>query len=166
MIGNPRECRVGKRRDGAHLGDQPRGLQVEHFRLVALHQARVITTRRVDHRRQNRHRMRRRREALEVMLHALVEHFVVGEQIGEAPHLRVGRQLPVDHEVGRFDEIGMLGQLLDRVAPQRRMPLSPSMNVMLLAHDPGIAVAVVEGDVARWFGAAWKCPRPVRLRCR
>ena len=37
--------------------------------------------------------MRVRGKALEMMLHVLVQQFVLGQQIGKLPQLRAGRQL-------------------------------------------------------------------------
>ena len=83
----------------------------------ALHQLRVKTAARVDHRRQDRHGMRIRREALEVVLHVFVQILVLGEQIGELPQLGAVGQLPMNEKISRFDEGGVLGEFFDGNAP-------------------------------------------------
>jgi hypothetical protein len=73
------------------------------------------------------------RETLEEVLHARVDGRILREQLGEPFALGWERQFPVDDEVGRLDEGGILGELLDGIAA--------------VAEDAGLAID--EGDGAR-----------------
>jgi hypothetical protein len=57
-----------------------------------------------------------RREAVEQLLHVLVEQGVAGELLLEAGELGRSRQLAVDEQVADLGERGAAGDLLDRVA--------------------------------------------------
>ena len=55
-------------------------------------------------------------EALEEAAHLLVDHGVVGHAIDEVGLLRGGRQLAVEQQVAGFEEVAVLGQIVDRIA--------------------------------------------------
>ncbi len=56
-------------------------------------------------------------EALEEIQHALVEHGVRADRVIELVEFALGRQFTVQQQVADFEEIRVLGQLLDRVTP-------------------------------------------------
>jgi len=54
----------------------------------------------------------------------------------KAPQLIVVRQIAVNDQVGGFYESGFLRQFFDGNAAILQNPFSPSMNVILLTHEP------------------------------
>ena len=80
---------------------------------------------------QHRHRVGVAREAAEEALELLVQQRVVADPLVERFQLGGRGQVAVDQQVGNFQEAGVLGQLLDRVAA--------------VAQDAGIAVDVGDG---------------------
>ena len=131
--------------DRRRLGEQADDVEVLLLLAAAL---RVVGRQRGDHRRQHRHRVRGRREAVEQLLHVLVQQRVAGELVLEALELGGRRQLAVDQQVADLGEGGVLGDLVDRVAAVAQDPL--------LAVDKGdraragarVAVRRVVGDGA------------------
>ena len=101
---------------------------------------------RVDHRGQDRHRRRVRREAVEVMQHVLVDELVLAEHAPELRELGGGRQLAEDQEVGGFDEARALGELLDRVAAVAKDAFFAVDERDLARARAGVGVAAVERD--------------------
>ena len=92
--------------------------------------------------------MRARRKPLIELLHVLVDQAVISQLVPELGKLLAVRQIAVDQQVGDLRELGMLGQLLDRI---------PAVaEDALLAVDIGdgaragarVAVAQIEGDGA------------------
>ena len=71
------------------------------------------------------------REAAEEALELFVQQGVVADPLVEGFQLGGGRQVAVDEQVGNFQEAGVLGELLDRVAA--------------VAQDAGVAVDVGDG---------------------
>jgi hypothetical protein len=61
-------------------------------------------------------------EALEEIQHALVEHGVRADRVIELVEFTLRRQVTVQQQVTDLEEIRMLGQLLDRVAPVHEDP--------------------------------------------
>ena len=118
---------VRERRDRLGLRKQSHDVEVAH-RSHPL----VVRRERRDHRREDRHRMRRRREALEELLHVLVNEGVIREVFLELLQLRDVRQLAVDEQVADLHEARLCRDLLDRIAA--------------VAEDP--LLAVDEGDAA------------------
>ena len=51
-----------------------------------------------------------------MIFHALMEHFVGGEQIGESLQFRAGRQLAINDQVGGFDKGGLFRQFFVGIA--------------------------------------------------
>ncbi len=81
-------------------------------------------------RRQDGHRVGLLRKGIEELPHVLVQQGVDGDLMVEVVEFGLGRQLAEDQQVGDLDERGVLGQLLDRVAP--------------IAQDAGLAVQVCD----------------------
>ena len=88
------------------------------------------------------------REAFEVVLHVLVQHLVLGQQVRETPQLGAGGQLAHDDQVGHLDEGGFLRQLLDGDAAVAQDALLAVDEGDLALAGTGVAVAVVQRDVA------------------
>ena len=107
---------VGHRRDRRHLGDQAHG---RDHALVADPKCRSSRGRRpksADHAAHHRHRMRIAAEAGEEARHLLVDHGVARDAIVEIVLLRLRRQLAIEQQVADFEEIAVLGELVDRIA--------------------------------------------------
>ena len=64
----------------------------------------------------DRHRVRVAPEALEEPHHLLVDHRVTAHAIVEIGFLGFGWQFAVQQEIAGFQEVAVLGQLLDRIA--------------------------------------------------
>ena len=79
--------------------------------------------------------MRIAREAVEEPLQVLVQQRVPLDLVGELLQLLLGGQLAVDQQIADLDEVGLLCQLLDRVAA--------------VAQDAGVAVDVGDGALGR-----------------
>ena len=71
---------------------------------------------RADRGHQHAHRVGVVAEALHEALDVLVHERVVGDLVHPGVVLLLGRQLAVDEEVGDLEEVGLLRELLDRVA--------------------------------------------------
>ena len=65
----------------------------------------------------HRHRMRVAAETVEETVHLVVHHGVAGDAIVEVGLLRRGRQLAIQQQVAGLEEIAVLGELVDRIAP-------------------------------------------------
>jgi len=122
----------GARRDRRHLGDQPDGRNVALDRIMDV-QAVVIEGRqgpdRADH---DGHRVGVAAEALEEAVELGVQHGVGGDAAFEGLVFRGRGQLAVQEQVADLDEVGLRGQLVDRIA----------------AVQQGADVAVDEGQPA------------------
>jgi hypothetical protein len=105
---------IAERSDRAYLRQHSRDVML--VVRVGLDAFRIICCKRAHHRREDRHWMRARWEAIEEMPHVLVQHAVIGEQLRELLELRGGWQLPVDEEIARLDEGRRFGKLLDWIA--------------------------------------------------
>ena len=88
------------------------------------------------------------REALEMELHVLVQQLVLGQQIRKTPQLGAVGQLAHDDQVGHLDEGGFLRQFLDGNAAVAQDALLAVDERDLAATRAGVAVAVVQRDVA------------------
>ena len=76
---------VRERRDRPHLRDEARDRDVAHVDVVDVERVRVVARQRRDHRAQDGHRVGRRREALEEVLHVLVKQRVARELLAPRP---------------------------------------------------------------------------------
>ena len=104
----------GERR---HLGDQADGLDRAALRVVDVLGVRVEGRKRPDRPEKHPHRVGVVAEALHEALDVLVDEGVDRDQVGPLGELVGGGKLAVDQQVGDLQVAGVLGQLLDRVAP-------------------------------------------------
>ena len=107
---------VGHGGDGRQLGDHPVAGDLALARIIDVGRVMVEGRHGADHRHHHCHRVRVAAEALVEPGHLLVHHGVVGDVLVEFLALRGGRQLAVIEQVAGFQEVAVLGQLLDRVA--------------------------------------------------
>jgi hypothetical protein len=150
---------ISERRDRAHLGNQPRDLYLETVRVVGREQVGTETAGGVDHRGQNCHRVSRGGEALEMILHAFVQQLVFGEPLGKLPELVAVRQAAPDQQERDLDERRLLREFFDwdSAIPQDALFAVDEGDGAFAGT--GIAVAVVEGDMA---GLASQTSPPAR----
>ena len=121
---------VGPGGDRRHLGDQ--AVRGDHpvARIGDIGRIVIERRQRADDADHHRHRMRVPPEPLVKLVHLRMEHGVVGDVVLELALLvRVGK-VPVEQEVTDLHEVGVRGEIHDRVAA--------------IEQDPGIAVD--EGD--------------------
>ncbi len=83
--------------------------------------------------------MRIAAEAGEEARHLLVHHRVARHAIVEIVLLRLGRQFAVEQQVADFEEIAVLGQLVDRIAAMEQ-----NAFVAVDEGDAGLARLAVE----------------------
>ena len=107
---------VGVCGDGANLGEQSSGMEVELFWIGRTHQTGVETATGIDHGGEDGHGVSGDGEAFEVVAHVFVEVGILGEQFREPGKLLAGGEFTVDDQVGDFDEGGFFGELFDGVA--------------------------------------------------
>ena len=139
---------VAEGRDGADLAHEDRrGRQELVFAEFRLQQLGMVAAAGVDHGREHRHGMAVRRETLEVVLHSLVQEFLLGQELPESCKLRRSWQLAEDQQPGRLDEGALLGKLLDGVTPVMEHALLAVDERDLALAGPGVAVAGIERDV-------------------
>ena len=102
--------------EGRHLRDHPDDLHVAVVRVADVARVGVERRQRADGSHQHAHRVGVVAEALHEGLHVLVDERVVGDLVHPGVVLLLRRQRAVDEEVGHLEEVGLLRQLLDRVA--------------------------------------------------
>ena len=90
--------------------------------------------------------MRARRETVKEVTHVLVKHAVVGQGPRKARQLGPGWEIAVDQQVRRFDERGVLRELLDRVAAVQEDSFLAVDEGDLALGRPGVHVTGVERD--------------------
>jgi hypothetical protein len=139
----PARLAIRIRRNRPHLRQQARGLDQEALPHLLRQQLGMKAARRVDHRREDGHRMRLNREAFKVVPHRFVQQLIVRQQVREPPQLRAVRQLAHDNQVRHLDERGFLRQFLDRDAPVTQDALLPINERDLALARAGIPVAIV-----------------------
>ena len=107
---------VGHRRDCRHLGNQAIG--GDHPLIGVVNVGRIVVKGRQcsDHAAHDRHRMRIAAEAVEKAAQLFVHHRVVGDVVDELRLFLCVRQFAIQQQIGDFEKITVLGQLLDRVA--------------------------------------------------
>ena len=123
----------GQRR---HLGHQAVARDHALLRIVDVGGVVVEGRERADRAAHDGHGMRVAAEAGEEARHLLVHHGVARDGAAEVFELRLVRQLAVEQQVAHLDEVGVLRQLLDRVA----------------AVEQHALVAVDVGDLGRAVG--------------
>jgi hypothetical protein len=89
------------------------------------------------------------REALEMVLHRLVEQLVVGEQVGEPAQLVAVGKMAHDNQVGHLNEGGFLREFLDWNAAVAQNTFLAIDEGDLAQAGSCIGVAIVQGDVTR-----------------
>ena len=139
---------VGPGRQGRHLGDHAVGRDHAVARIGDVGGVVIEGGKRADHADHHRHRVGVATQPLDELVHLLVHHRVVGDVVLELPLLLGGRQVAVEQEVAALHEVGVLGQLLDRIAAVEQHALvAVDVGDRQLAAA-GRGVAGVEGEVA------------------
>ena|SRR5437867_3493165 len=88
------------------------------------------------------------REALEMVLHGLVEQFVFGELVRKMPQLGAAGQTAHDDQVGYLDEGGFFGEFFDGYAAiTENAAFTVNESDAALARA-GVGVTVVQRDAA------------------
>ncbi len=113
----------GPRAERRHLGDQPHDLHVTVVGVGDVARLGVERRQRADGGHQHAHRVGVVAEALHEVADVLVHEGVEGDLVLPRVVLLAGGQLAVDQQVGDLEEVGVLGQLLDRVAAVLQDPL-------------------------------------------
>ncbi len=116
-VGPPHAVAVGEGGDGRDLGDQPDHLLAPRLGVEDVLAVRVEGRHRPDRADEDAHRVGVVGEALHELLDVLVHHGVHGDLVGPRLQLVGGGQLAEQQQVGGLEEVALLGQLLDRVAP-------------------------------------------------
>jgi len=104
---------VGERRHGANDGDEPRGGDVDIVGHRLEVDVGVERRERVDHRREDVHRVCALGKMVEEMTHILMQHRVDVEKFRKVLAFLFGREFSVNEQVGDFDEHGFFDQLFD-----------------------------------------------------
>ena len=102
----------------------------------------------MNHRRQNGHRVGRRRECVEVEVHVLVQHLVLREEAGESFEFRCRGKFAVDEQIGGFDEGALLGKLGNVVTAVLEDPLFAIDEGDRAFAGTRVAVARIKRDTA------------------
>nr|GFD41780.1 hypothetical protein [Tanacetum cinerariifolium] len=108
----------------------------------------VESRKRTDNRSQDAHGMGRRREAVENLAHIFVHQRVLGNLIAKCVKLRLRRQRTVNQQVSDFQEAGLLGELLDGIAPVAQNAFLAVEKRNSAFGGAGVFVAWVVGNVA------------------
>ena len=138
---------VGIGGDGADLGDEAGGVPGEAL-LALVDDVGMVGGGRVDHRREDGHRVRGGREAVEEVAHVLVQHLVFREQVGELGELRAAGKIAVDEQVGGLDEGAFFRQFRDVVAAVAQDAFFAVDEGDGALAGTGVAVAGIERDAA------------------
>jgi hypothetical protein len=104
---------IGEGRDRPDLRHESGDREVAVRDVVDVEGVRVVARERRDHRAEDRHRMRRGGEALEEVLHVLVQQRMPREVLAPVAELRLVRKFAVDEQVSRLDEGRAFGELFD-----------------------------------------------------
>ena len=146
---------VGEGGDRADLADQPCGGFLERLVVFQGEELLVMAGQVAQGGREDGHRRGIRRNVLELVLQALVQQ-LVGRQKSAEPLEFVGvRQPPEDQQPGRLDEIGLVGELLDRDAPVAKYALVAVEEGDRAATDARIAQGTGRTSPVRSGRGAW-----------
>ena len=126
---------VGHGNQRGHLGDQTHGRDVAVLGVGDVHVVMVEGRHAAHQARQYGHGMRVAAEATQEELHLLVDHGVLGHTVLEVGLLLFVGQLAVQQQVAGFEEVAILGQLLDGIAAVQQLAL--------------VAIDVGDGGLAR-----------------
>ena len=107
---------VGHGGERRHLGDHAHGRDHPLLRIRDVGRVVIEGRQRADRCHHDGHRVRVAAEALEEAVHLVMHHGVARDAVIEIGLLGRGRQLAVEQQVARLEEIAVLGQLLDRIA--------------------------------------------------
>ena len=107
---------VRHRREGRHLRDQPMRGDHALLRVVDVGGVVIEGGERAHHADHHRHRVGVAPEAAIEIVDLLVHHRVVGDGVDEAVLLACVRQLAIEQQIGDFEKVAVLGQLVDGVA--------------------------------------------------
>ena len=116
---------VGHRRQGGQLGDQPVRRPQPMLRIVDVQGVVVEGGKRRHHAAKHGHGMGVPPVALDQGLHLLMDHGVAADVVDELIPLRRIRQFAVQQQVADLQEVGLVGQLLDGIAPVQQHPGVP-----------------------------------------
>ena len=113
---------VRPRCHGRHLGDQPVGRNHAMARVRDVGRVMVEGRHTADHAHHHRHRMGVPPEPLDELRHLLMQHGVVGNVVLELPLLVGIGQIAVQQKIAHFHEVGVLREVLDRIAAIQQDP--------------------------------------------
>ena len=103
-------------RDGGHFGEQSIGRNFPMTRVVDIQRIVIKRRQRAHHTHHHRHRMRVTTETAVKIIDLLMQHGVIAHRAEKLFLLRGIRQIAVQQQITGLKKIGILGQLLDRVA--------------------------------------------------
>ena len=156
----------GGGRDRGNLGQDAVREDLAVARVIVVHGVVVERRHRRDHRGHHRHRVRVVVKAVEEPQQRFVEHRVVADRAVELLELAADRQVAVEQQVRRLEEIGFRRELLDRVAPVQQDPVvAVDVGDLALARrrghearvereDPMVLVNAADVDAVRADGPA------------
>ena len=163
-VGPTLRVAVGPGGQRRNLGDQPDDVQAARLWILDLvHGLRVEGAERRDRADQHRHRVGVVAEPVEELLHVLVDERVVVDPVDERLVRLLARQLALEDQLRDLEEVGLLGELLDRVAAVAQDPLAAVDE-----RDPALArrrvlVARVVGHHAEVAFAGLDLPQVHRV---
>ena len=141
---------VDERTQRRHLGDHPGDLRLPDIGVGDGARIGIEGGQRTDRGHQHAHRVRVVAEPLDELLAVLVQEGVVRDVVHPLVQLTLSRQVAVQQQVGHLQEGGVLGQLLDGVAP--------------VLQDSLISVDVGDGAATRGcVDEAWVVRREARV---
>jgi len=124
-VGQARAVPVRERCYRGHLGDGPVRLKLSGIRIGNVLGIGIERRKGSERAKQHPHRVGIVLEPFHELLDVLMQHGVGRNVVRPLVELTRSGQLAVDDEVGRFQESGLLGELLDRVATIPQYPLGP-----------------------------------------
>ena len=107
---------VRPRRDGRHFRDHAMARDQAGLRIIDVRRVVIERGQRAHSADHDRHRVRVTTEAAEELVKLVVQHGVATDRPIELFEFLGVRQFTVLQQVGDFDEAGVVGQLIDRIA--------------------------------------------------
>ena len=132
--GQPQPVAVGERRQGGHLADQPDHLLAPDLGVGDVARVGVEGGKRCHRAHQDAHGMGVVVEAVDELLHVLVQHGVPQNFAVPESQFVGGGQIPVQQQVGDFQEGAVLGELFD--------------GIPAIEKDTGLAIQEGDGALA------------------
>jgi hypothetical protein len=114
---------IGHGDDGRHFGNDAVEGDATHFRLRVIFTMVVERRQRTDHADHDSHRMGVAAETVEETGDLIMNHGVVLDILFEGLLLGLVRQFAIFQQVGHFEEVALLCQLLDRVTAIQQLAL-------------------------------------------